>query len=414
MRRSQMFDLSDLVWGTLNYFKDTLASNSGDPRRDDALDFLNAGLRRTYGRDNLKDVNGFIGIILAALDTYQVAEAQKAGLLRDYAQQKDGKTDLRTAYKVYIPEIEPSPAPKGANDPILWFYPNVFPNDRVAMTEALSTGDIVKVKYRDMQNLLEPTIVSKEGHVSLAFPSVATGGLPFKFKKTPAIPGYRRSTTHTTVPQDAKIGATAFYGRLRASNWFKSYSREFLIGLTANANNESGFRANADGDHRTSPDSTTIEVNGREACSFGYWQLNVCARGGGGQSFAKYFNIDVMAPENRTAEGPLYKAITDEEKQFEFVASHLADYPTKYGPQDSVNWARLIAVHFENCKECDDLGGALDEQTRSRMSVAATLDKKIAPQYSSTAPTTPAPYAPEPEKVSSNIDDELTVDWDAD
>ncbi|MDP7061105.1 MAG: hypothetical protein QF416_11620, partial [Candidatus Marinimicrobia bacterium] len=127
-----MFDLSDLVWGTLNYFKDTLASNSGDPRRDDALDFLNAGLRRTYGRDNLKDVNGFIGIILAALDTYQVAEAQKAGLLRDYAQQKDGKTDLRTAYKVYIPEIEPSPAPKGANDPILWFYPNVFPNDRVA------------------------------------------------------------------------------------------------------------------------------------------------------------------------------------------------------------------------------------------------------------------------------------------
>lgn len=185
-----MFDLSDLVWGTLNYFKDTLASNSGDPRRDDALDFLNAGLRRTYGRDNLKDVNGFIGIILAALDTYQVAEAQKAGLLRDYARNpSEPGAPLRTAYKVYIPEIEPSPAPKGANDPVLWFYPNIFPSDRLASTTPLSTGDVVKVKYRDMQNLLEPTIVSKEGHVSLAFPSVTTGGLPFKFKTTPPLVG---------------------------------------------------------------------------------------------------------------------------------------------------------------------------------------------------------------------------------
>jgi len=183
-----MFDISDLVWGTLNYFKDTLASNSGDPRRDTARDFLNAGLRRTFGRDTLKDVNGFTGIILAALDTHQVAAAQKAGLLRDYSKQTvEGNTEMRTAYKVYIPEIEPSPAPKGADDPVLWFYPNIFPSDRVATTTNLSTGDIVKVKYRDMQNLLEPTIVSKEGHVSLAFPSVKTGGLPFKFKTTPKL-----------------------------------------------------------------------------------------------------------------------------------------------------------------------------------------------------------------------------------
>ena len=184
------FNLSDLVWGTLNYFKDTLSSNSGDPRRDTAEDFLNAGLRRTFGRDTLKDVNGFTGIILAALDTYQVSEAQKAGLLRDYAQNPSEPSEpLRTAYKVYIPEIEPSPAPQGADDPVLWFYPNIFPNDRLATTQQLGPGDIVKVKYRDTQNLIEPTIVSKEGSVSLAFPSVKTGGLPFKFKATPTIVG---------------------------------------------------------------------------------------------------------------------------------------------------------------------------------------------------------------------------------
>ena len=32
------FKISDLVWGALNYFKDTLATNSGDPRRDNSRD----------------------------------------------------------------------------------------------------------------------------------------------------------------------------------------------------------------------------------------------------------------------------------------------------------------------------------------------------------------------------------------
>jgi hypothetical protein len=168
---------------------------------------------------------------------------------------------------------------------------------------------------------------------------------------------------------------------------FQDYSREFLIGLTANANNESGFVENARGDVRSKGmNDYSIEVGGRAMCSFGYWQLNVCARGGGGRSFAKHFNIDLLADENRTPKGPLWKAITDEEKQFQFVASHLADYPTKYGTQDSVNWARLIAVEFEGCTECADIGAGPNdrkgyqtgwEQTQSRMNVAARLDKEI-------------------------------------
>jgi muramidase (phage lysozyme) len=208
MSETKMFDIVDLLWGTLNNFKDTLASNSGDPRREDGRNFLNAGLRRTFGRNTLKDVNGFHGIIFGALDTYQVDAAQKAGLLRDYMQNPgESPTALRTAYKVYIPEIEPSPAPKSASDPILWFYPNIFANDRVSMTQQLSVGDIVRVKYRDMQNLLEPTIVSKEGTISLSFPSATTGGLRFKFKATPTI--VRPGGSGPPTPQPADVGPAA-------------------------------------------------------------------------------------------------------------------------------------------------------------------------------------------------------------
>ena len=376
---SGMFDISDLVWGALNYFKDTLATNSGDPRRDSSRDFINAALMKTYGRDTLESVTGFYGIVMAAIDTYQVDQADKPSLLTDYAQSpSDSTTGLRTAYKVYIPEMEPSPTPMSQTDAVLWFYPNMFPTTALQKSTALSPGDLVRVEYRDLQNLIEPTIVSLEGHIPLAFPSTKATGLPFKFKATPAIEGYQRVETHTTVPKAAALGATEFYNRLRASIWFKDYSREFLIGLTANANNESGFVENITGDPRAAGTGDRgIEVNGRAWCSFGYWQMNVCGAGFGGDKFAQHFNINVLDKENRTAEGELFKAITTEEKQFEFLSVLLEQKRVKYHPQTAVEWARILAVEFERCHACADLGAGRDSQTRARMNVAAGLESKI-------------------------------------
>ena len=100
-----MFEISDLVWGALNYFKDTLSNNSGDPRRDNSRDFINAALMKTYGRDALESITGFYGIVMAAVDTDQIEQSQKAGLLTDYAANPTNPTSaLRTAYKVYIPD----------------------------------------------------------------------------------------------------------------------------------------------------------------------------------------------------------------------------------------------------------------------------------------------------------------------
>jgi hypothetical protein len=181
------FNISDLLWGTLNYFTDTLSHNSGDPRRGDARDFLNKMLDETYGRNTLEDVDVLTGIIIGSLDTYQIHAAQKAGLLTDFVL-PNSSTELQHAYKVYIPEIEPSPIPKGVDDPILWFYPNIFPTGHISQRGQLPVGTVVTVEYTDFENLLDPMIISVEGEISLAFPSKRTGGLPFKFKKAPPLP----------------------------------------------------------------------------------------------------------------------------------------------------------------------------------------------------------------------------------
>jgi LAS superfamily LD-carboxypeptidase LdcB len=183
------FNIDDLLWGTLNNFEDTLHSNSGDPRRGDPREWLNAALNMTYGRNTLQDVHGFYGIVFAALDSYQVSTAQKAGLLRDYSQiPRDPFSNWHTAYKVYIPELEPSPPPASMTDPILWFYPNVFPTEEIGTRGQLTPGTIVRVEYQDLQNLIEPTIVSVEGTVAMAMPSTQPKGLAFKFKEAPSIP----------------------------------------------------------------------------------------------------------------------------------------------------------------------------------------------------------------------------------
>lgn len=181
------FNISDLLWGALNHFTDTLSQNSGDPRRGDARDFLNKMLGQTYGRDTLEDVDVLVGIVFGNLDTYQVNSAQKAGLLTDFIR-PNSSTELQHAYKVYIPEIEPSPAPKGADDPVLWFYPNVFAAANIRHRGQLPVGTIVTVEYSDFENLLDPMIISVEGEISLALPSKRTGGLPFKFKQVPPLP----------------------------------------------------------------------------------------------------------------------------------------------------------------------------------------------------------------------------------
>ena len=183
-----MFDLNDLLNGTLNHFKDTLSGHSGDSRRESGIQFLNASLRSYFGVDTLRDVTGFYGIVVSGKESYQVTSAQKAQLLKTQAK-GEYASEMSQAYKVYIPEIEPSPIPEAEDDPVLWFYPDVWPTWEVNLRDTLTVGTLVRVEYQDLENLIEPRIVSVEGHIDLAIPAVRSGGLPFKFKTIESTPG---------------------------------------------------------------------------------------------------------------------------------------------------------------------------------------------------------------------------------
>jgi len=154
------------------------------------------------------------------------------------------------------------------------------------------------------------------------------------------------------------------------------------MGLTANAQKESGFKAQINGDPRSDVGGNgdlAIKVGNNYYCSFGLWQLNVCASGGGGQRFAKQFNIDLEAPENRTPDGELYKAITNEDKQFRFVASDLKPLyeSNKSTVTTAEGWGKIIAVKFEICRECKPVGHTSGryQQTVARGNIAAGLEE---------------------------------------
>lgn len=157
--------------------------------------------------------------------------------------------------------------------------------------------------------------------------------------------------------------ASAFISKMKASD-LGNFSNEFLLGLAANAQEESEFCANNAGDDRR-----TVSGNGvyaivepncsgevRYYCSFGYWQMNVCADKAGGQLFAAYYGIDLNDKET------LYAAITDPDKQFEFMYTHMqtlfgndvfaSEVNGLTGEALAAYWGGQVADYWENCANC--------------------------------------------------------------
>ena len=382
------FDWKDIPYGHFSDLSINRVLHSKSKRRrslaSDQQKFLNQHITPQAGRDK--------GAVPAVVyRTRQTKYKRSSDSFAMRSPETDEAEFKNYVYNVYYHGGASFPAPESLDDPRVPTLPEATldPNALHSMSmfgNAANNFDLtsrmVMITFDHTQAQLGARITRVGTYVDLAlfsdklsktFVAGSTGG---GGSATVAGP-----STYTAVPKAAKQGMVEFYQKLRASDWFKDYSREFLIGLTANANNESGGVVNATGDPREGGTGTRgIEVNGRAWCSFGYWQMNVCGEGYGGDQFATYFKIDVLATENRTAEGPLFKAITNEEKQFEFVAHKLTTIRDNHKPQSSVDWARLIAVKFERCTECGDIGntsGKSTAQTQSRMNVAAGLETKI-------------------------------------
>ena len=197
-------------------------------------------------------------------------------------------------------------------------------------------------------------------------------------------------STQAFISGDAVVSADAveFYNKLRSSGAFQGYSDAMLMGLAANAKQESNFTSNAAGDARSPGNKdhprtiTTVDgVRGVEAdyCSFGYFQLNICPDNAEGTRFIEFFGLD------RNNKQEVLDAITNEEKQFQFMANRLAqigsisqyigqEVAEGYSEEETAAfYGRLIARDFENCSACADG----QSENIERQELAAALYREL-------------------------------------
>ena len=190
------FSFDNLAFGTLNDFTDGL-NLAGSRRRSNSKDFVNRALRLAFGRDALATVNSLKGVVVhsRALDrrTYQ----RSGPFLMSYAQQTStapvpesgggGVPDADESgaaetvsmntpyyvYKVYIPETEPRPAPRSAEDSVIGSYPDVYVSPALEATFGLNNqipiGGMVRVAWGDFQNLRSPEIIEYSGDIELTW-----------------------------------------------------------------------------------------------------------------------------------------------------------------------------------------------------------------------------------------------------
>jgi len=162
--------MSDLGFGSLNNIQDGNSGESGDRRRTSTTTAMRMATEAAFSKNTLNNINEFNGIVvshrLVSFATYQ----NKTALFSDYLykanqdeveKEKKGIDYSNYAYKVYIPELEPRPAPNSNTDPVLVTYPDIYSD----LTDAtpIPLGTIVAVKFEDVENLFNPRIVRVVG-----------------------------------------------------------------------------------------------------------------------------------------------------------------------------------------------------------------------------------------------------------
>jgi len=338
-----------------------------------------------YATDKFKNVLNFKAIVLWKLKTQ--SEFSLFSSLRSLLPFLNSQgSDSSTFFICYIPELHAT-----MTNPLYFagdqqeYIKRIlrFPSFQISsvadktnksLLEECQEGSVVNVRFTDSNRRLGyVTELVTEGNWSEALKNSGVSDSSQVFTSGDAV-----------VSEDA----VAFYNRLRSSGAFQGYSDAMLMALTANAQAESNFYSNAAGDARSPGNKdypktirTANGTNGAEAnyCSFGYFQLNICPDTAVGSLFIDFFGLDRNNPQE------VLDAITNEEKQFQFMANRLTKIGTisKYLTQEVADglseeetaafYGGLIARDFERCAGCAD-GGSKNQQ---RQELAAALYREL-------------------------------------
>ena len=144
--------------------------NSGDPRRDDSMDFLRMAVKDALAPNNLPDLYPCIVVNVRACNSLHFI--RKSALLKQgsYVSETVGTTDSSGKaidgvgtfyiYKVVNLMLNPEPFPRSPTDPILYTYPDIDVSDNLVGGGSIPLGTFVKVRYDDPANLKGGTIIS--------------------------------------------------------------------------------------------------------------------------------------------------------------------------------------------------------------------------------------------------------------
>lgn len=182
--------MSDLGFGSLNNIQDGNSGESGDRRRTSTTTAIRLAVESAFAKDTLNNITEFNGVIVSFRPVSYPSYSNKTALFEERLIKcsENSKADEKPqkyatfAYKIYIPELEPRPAPISNNDPVLVTYPDVYCDIEGYEFTPLELGTLVAVKYEDVENLFNPRIVRKIGG-PIQIENVASEELNEKFKQ---------------------------------------------------------------------------------------------------------------------------------------------------------------------------------------------------------------------------------------
>tara|TARA_B100000029_G_scaffold311698_1_gene304170 strand:- start:35148 stop:36314 length:1167 start_codon:yes stop_codon:yes gene_type:complete len=169
--------LDKLKQGTLNDTADTSIDGAGDVRRTTNIEWLRRATYHTVSPSALEKINQYDGIVVGSKEVPSIVLGNKETWLDSYAKMNlfsrvadifknmlsDGN---ETAYYVFIPEIEPRPAPRSPTDPVIQTYQLVRHPEQ--SPKQLSYGQLVTVVFENFKTLHNPLIVKVGKVIDLA------------------------------------------------------------------------------------------------------------------------------------------------------------------------------------------------------------------------------------------------------